>query len=134
MNFFTGLLLTALLWARSETPTLPVSMNEVVRSSMSQGDANLLSDHFNESIELIIDSEQVNFTKVEATHAEMILRSFFRKNPPRHFRYVHRGTSDNVQYSSGSYEANGQSYAVYVLMHKSANQPYVIDAVHFRHA
>ena len=107
-------------------------ITQVVGTSLRQGDAGQLSARFAKTIELVIDAEKVEFSAVQATHAELILRSFFRKYPPHSFQFVYRGGSDRLRYSTGTYETDGQRFAVYVLMRQTADQPFTINALHFR--
>lgn len=100
--------------------------------SLRKGDAGQLSARFAKTIELVIDTEKVDFHALQATHAELILRSFFRKYPPHGFQFVYRRASDKRRYSTGLYETNGQVFSVYVLMRQTPDNQYVINALHFR--
>lgn len=120
------------VWLIPTEPASDVVISQAVRLSLRAGDAGQLSARFAKTIELVIDTEKVEFSSVQATHAEMILRSFFRKYPPQGFEFVYRGASDRLRYSTGTYETNGQTFAVYVLMRQTANQQFVINALHFR--
>lgn len=108
------------------------SISQVVGTSLRNGDAEQLSAQFAKTIELVIDTDDVAFSAVEATHAGLILRSFFQRHPPHGFQFVHRGASNQLRYTTGTYESNGQAFAVYILMHQNRNQPFVIKALHFR--
>ena len=114
-------------------PLSPESdITQTVSTSLRQGDAGRLSARFAKTIELVIDTENVEFQAVQATHAELILRSFFRKYPPHSFQFVYRGASERLRYSTGTYETNGQVFSVYVLMRQASDHQYVINALHFR--
>jgi len=112
------------------TPELGVI--QTVQTSLRKGNAELLSARFSKTIELVIDAENVDFSSVEATHAELILRSFFRKYPPHGFQFVYRGASDKLRYSTGLYSTDGHTFAVYILMRQAADRNYVINTLHFR--
>ena len=132
MNFLVTLifLLTAGL-----LPTNTASDAEViqtVQTSLRKGNAGQLSARFDRTLELVIDAEKVEFPAVQATHAELILRSFFRKYPPHGFQFVYRGASDRMRYSTGTYTTDGRTFAVYVLMRQNTDHQYVINALHFR--
>ncbi|NDU98724.1 DUF4783 domain-containing protein [Spirosoma terrae] len=105
---------------------------QTIQTSLRKGNAGQLSARFDKTLELIIDTEKVDFPSVQSTHAELILRSFFRKHPPQNFQFVYRGASNRLRYSTGTYTTEGQTFAVYVLMRQSSNQEYVINALHFR--
>ena len=132
MNVLATFLLTSFLWITTLDLTSDKAVIESVRTSLASGNAGLLSASFAKNIELIIDTEKVEFSSVQATHAEMILRSFFRKHPPHSFQFVYRGSSDRLRYTTGVYETDGTTFAVYILMRQTANQQYVINTLHFR--
>ena len=144
------LLITLALWqgssGRATTPgvtdTVQRSLRTNVQQSISTGSARQLATYFDKSIELIIDSEAVEFPSVQATHAELILKSFFRKYPPRHFEYVYHDDGTRRRHSTGTYQTGRETFQVYVLMHETrvragqnaAPQPphYRISSLHFR--
>ncbi len=125
-------MLSLILWTFSGPSSPEADITQTVSTSLRQGDAGRLSARFAKTIELVIDTENVEFQAVQATHAELILRSFFRKYPPHNFQFVYRGASDRLRYSTGTYETNGQNFSVYVLMRQADAHHYVINALHFR--
>lgn len=132
MNFAICILLASILWSSPTKPAANVDLSETVGASLNSGNAYQLSAHFAKTIELVIDTENVEFSSVQATHAELILRSFFRKYPPHRFQFVYRGSSDRMRYSTGTYLTDGHSFAVYVLMRQASNRGFEINALHFR--
>src|SRR5919199_5495803 len=103
MNILAGFLFTLFVWLLPTKHVTDVDIIQILKISLQSGDAAQLSARFARNIELVIDAEKVEFQSVQATHAEMILRSFFRKYPPHHFQFVYRGASDHLQYSTGTY-------------------------------
>lgn len=132
MKLISCVLLATTLWSTPAKPAADIALSETLRASLTNGNARQLSAHFAKTLELIIDAENVEFQSVQATHAELILRSFFRKYPPHHFQFVYQGASDRMQYSTGIYQTDGRSFAVYVLMRQASDQQYIISALHFR--
>lgn len=149
MKLFFGLLLMLALWMGSFNQATDVGITDGVKQALRTGSAQQLAAHFDTNIELIIDSEDIEFPSVESTHAEFILKSFFRKYPPRQFQYVYQGTADHQYYSTGTYQTGHEQFQVYVLMRERsvsvrkgsnpvapANRPsqsqYLISALHFR--
>ena len=128
VSFIFGLF----VWVLPGKSPTEADITQTVGVSLRSGDAGRLSASFAKTIELVIDAEKVEFPAVQATHAELILRSFFRKYPPHRFQFVYRGESDKLRYSTGTYETNGQVFSVYVLMRQTNNQQYVVNALHFR--
>ncbi len=99
---------------------------------MRSGNASRLSTGSARTIDLVIDSEKVAFPAVQDNHAQLILRSFFRKCPPHSFQLTYEKSSGRLRYSTGLYESNGKPFSVYVLMRQISNQHYVINSLHFR--
>jgi hypothetical protein len=120
------------VWILPGKSAMEADITQTVGVSLRSGDASGLSARFAKTIELVIDAEKVEFPAVQATHAELILRSFFRKYPPHNFQFVYRGASDRLRYSTGTYETDGQTFSVYVLMRQTSDHTYVINALHFR--
>lgn len=108
------------------------SVNELIRSSFRTGNAQDLAFYFDKQLELLIDSEAVDFSEVRAQHAELILKTFFRKHPPQDFQYVYQGGSAKLRYVTGLYQTAGQRFSVYLLMRQDSRQRFVINTLHLR--
>jgi len=108
------------------------AQNDVIngaKTALKGGNSSELARFFNNSIELIIESDKVEFDKVSNTQAELVLRTFFQKNPAKDFSYVHQGSSpEGLQYSTGTYEAATGSFQVYILM-KQFSGKYLISKI-----
>ncbi|MFN8354648.1 MAG: DUF4783 domain-containing protein [Spirosomataceae bacterium] len=102
-----------------------------IKNSLKGGYAKELVSLFDKDIELVIDSEKVEFNKISISHAEQILKAFFKKHPPRDFQFVYQGAGATVRYSTGTYFTGTEAYLVYILLKKSGNQ-YLIGTIHFR--
>ncbi|MBC7891526.1 MAG: DUF4783 domain-containing protein [Sphingobacteriaceae bacterium] len=102
-----------------------------IRTALRQGNSHELAQLFSSRVELIIDSERINSSKVSSSQAEMILRAFFKKYPPADFQYVYQGTSSTIQYSTGTYRSGDDSYLVYILL-KRGGDGYTIGTLHLR--
>lgn len=132
MSLVFSFMFSLLVLVHPGTRSIETDITQTVGTSLRSGDAGRLSSRFAKTIELVIDTEKVDFQSLQATHAELILRSFFRKYPPHGFQFVHRGSSDRLHYSTGTYETSGQVFSVYVLMRQTNNHQYAINALHFR--
>jgi hypothetical protein len=126
-----------LFWAfwSGVTPGKNTAGNDISQTvvvSRRRGNASRLSTGFARTIDLVINSEKVAFPAVQANHAQLILRSFFRKYPPHSFQLTYQRSSDRLRYSTCLYESNGKQFSVYVLMRQINNQHYVINALHVR--
>lgn len=121
-------------WPSVSTRTTPanIQMNEVIRSSFRSGSAQTLAAHFDRQLELLIDTEAVDFPEVRAKHAELILNTFFKKHPPQGFQYVYQGGSERLRYITGLYQTGGKRFSVYLLMRQDARHRFVINTLHLR--
>ena len=63
---------------------------EEIGSAIGAGDSKQLASYFANTIELTILNREDSYSK---TQAELIVRDFFSKNPPKSFSMVHKGTS-----------------------------------------
>jgi Domain of unknown function (DUF4783) len=103
-----------------------------IKTSLRTGNAKELSAFFGQNVELLIDSEKVDFSKISNAQAEQILRTFFKKKPPRNFQFVYQGTASSIKYSTGMYQSSAESYLVYILMKRASNSQYMIETLQFR--
>ncbi|TAE91213.1 MAG: DUF4783 domain-containing protein, partial [Runella slithyformis] len=83
-NAFIFILTVGLLSSFIE-PTKPreVEIAEKIKSSIRTGNAQSLADHFEKNLELVIDTEKVSFRNVRSDQAGVILKTFFKKHPPK---------------------------------------------------
>lgn len=80
-NIFLLLLITSLF---------AFDIYDDISNSIRNGNANQLSTFFGNSIDLtILDKENI-YSKAQA---ELILKDFFSKNPPKSFNILHKGSS-----------------------------------------
>jgi hypothetical protein len=87
--------------------------DEIARH-IRNGNARELSQHFNTTIQLTVPGDDGRYSR---TQAEMIVRNFFSKNPPRTFAINHQGSSsDGSQYFVGTYTSGNKSYHSYYLI------------------
>ncbi len=105
------MLLISLSWSSAFTQN-----NQDIISAIQKGDYHKLAGKFNTTIDLQVEDTDGNYSK---TQAEQIIKSFFRKYPPKSFKTVHEGSSKNdSQYIIGSYTSEKKSFRVYILLKK----------------
>jgi hypothetical protein len=63
---------------------------EDVGNAIGAGDSKQLASHFGNTVELTILNRGDSYSK---TQAELIVRDFFSKNPPKSFSIIHKGSS-----------------------------------------
>jgi len=91
---------------------------EVVKATKS-GNAQVLSTHFFNNIELVLPGKTGVFSKKQA---EMIVKDFFAKNPPADFRIIHEGRKENASYAIGNYSSSTGSYRFTFLTKNATNK------------
>ncbi|MES2730392.1 MAG: DUF4783 domain-containing protein [Bacteroidota bacterium] len=129
MKYIFNLWLLFLLMGMGYESKAQNDVTTAAKTALKGGDSSELAKYFNNSIELIIESDKVEFDKVSDTQAELVLRTFFQKNPAKDFTYVHQGSSpEGLQYSTGTYLASTGSFQVYILM-KQFSGKYLISKI-----
>ena len=104
-----------------------------IRMSFRGGNPRMLASCLNQQVELVIDSEKIDFQKISSQQAEQIFKTFFQKNPPLAFQYVYQGASNtDLRYSIGTYLSRNKDFLVYILVKKVDANKYVIDTIQFR--
>ncbi len=97
-----------------------------VKASMKAGSSRELVNYFNDIVSLNVDGQKSNYSK---TQAEIIMRDFFKANPPTSFDYIHQGNSkEGLLYTIGQYTHPNGTYRVYMLL-KSFNGKYLVDTL-----
>jgi hypothetical protein len=95
-----------------------------ITQALSKGNVEVLSNYFDESIEISVADEEDVYNKAEA---KTILNKFFSENKPSKFDQVHKGTSkgqDSV-YCIGNLETTTKSYRVYVFLKVENNKQFI---------
>jgi Domain of unknown function (DUF4783) len=104
---------------------------ETLKSAFIKGNSKDLAIHFDKTLELVIDTERVSFRNVHTNQAELIVKSFFKKYPPKDFRYIFQGTASKVRYCTATYHSGGAAFQVYILMHID-DAGYKINTLHLK--
>ncbi len=101
---------------------------ENIEKAIKIGSARELVKYSGDTLELKIEGESANYSR---NQSEVVLRSFFQKNPVRGFSYIHKGSSpEGLKYSIGKYLFDGGSYRI-VMFLKKTNDSYQIDRLNF---
>lgn len=132
MKRVVGLVLLLGLWIGSFMKAADHKTMSLLQQSIRSGSAERLAAYFDTSLELMIDSEEVAFSSVPATQAELILKAFFRRNPPQSFQYVQQGELGHRRYRTGTYHTNDHTFQVYLILQETDNQDYLIQSLQFR--
>ncbi len=131
-NIVTGVLILFFVMlgfvAYSQSANAEKSTNNVIESIRKANSAGL-SSSLGTTIDLSLPDKDGTFSR---TQAEMILRDFFRKNPPKSFVVKQQGSStDGSRFTIASYvTTSGSSYRTYFLM-KKTNGIYLLQLLQF---
>ncbi len=99
-----------------------------VGTTFKAGNTTELVKLFDENLELVIDSEQVSYFKIANSHAELILKNFFKKHPPQDFRIVFQNENNCL----GNYKSSGENYLVYIQIKTDVAGKSTIQKLHLR--
>jgi hypothetical protein len=95
---------------------------------MKAGSSKELIKYCNANIEIKIDGKTSNYSLAQA---EVILKDFFLKNPPKGFQYIHQGASpEGLKYTIGTYSLEEGKYRV-VMVIKKVKEEFKIDTINF---
>jgi hypothetical protein len=95
----------------------PDDINTDIANAIKAGDAAKLATYFNSTIDLTVPDNDGTFSKAQA---ELIVKDFFSKNPPKSFVVNHSGSSnDGSLFSVGTYISGSKSYRTYFLVKKT---------------
>ena len=100
-----------------------------ITQAISKGDAEALSQYFDESVEIAVLEEEDIYNKSEA---KTIVDKFFQQYKPKSFSQVHQGTSkgQDSKYCIGNLVAGDASFRVYLYM-KVEGSSYLIQEIRF---
>ena len=91
-----------------------------ISSSIRSGNAREVARYMNNNVDLTILNQQQVYSKAQA---EVVIKDFFTKNPPKSFAIIHQGASkEGAKYAIGSMDSdNGAKFRVYVFLKPSGN-------------
>jgi len=90
--------------------------------ALKAGSSSELMKYMNENVEMVILDKEGIYDK---SQAEMILKDFFSKNPPRKFSLLHQGGKSESKYGIGDLETANDSFRVYFLLKEKAGKPLI---------
>jgi hypothetical protein len=101
-----------------------VDIIEEVSTHLKEASIKELSQYFDVTVELTIQERENAYSKAQA---EIILKNFFMKYPPKSFKVIHRGASEKGgKYLIGLLTAeNGTSFRTSVIIIEKNEQFYV---------
>jgi hypothetical protein len=106
------LIVSLILWTAIPLERIDGSQIDPIISAIQDGSSSELAKFFNPSISLNINGKQGDYSK---NQAEIVLRDFFKKNPPLEFSLVFKNENLNsVSSYIGEYDCGQGSYKVFI--------------------
>ncbi len=101
---------------------------EPVVNALKQGNAKSLAATFNTTIDLGLPEKDNSYSK---SQAEMVLKDFFRENPPTSFIIDQKGKTDELShFAIGTYNCHENSYQVYIQI-KNEDDKFLVNKIKF---
>jgi hypothetical protein len=93
-----------------------------VINAFATGNAAVLAQSFNNTIELTLFDKEEIYSKIQA---EMILRDFFSKHKPTQFKIIHQGGKENSKYAIGNLICGAESFRITFLLKSENNNTFI---------
>jgi hypothetical protein len=96
-----------------------VNTIDPVVSAIHTGSSSDLARFFDSSISLNVNGQQGEYSK---NQAEIIIKDFFKRNPPKTFSLVFQSeNTNNLSSYIGDYQSGSSSYKVFIKVFQSGN-------------
>jgi hypothetical protein len=89
---------------------------------LKSGDAKLLSDYFNQNVELVILDNDNVYSKAQA---QQIVGKFFSGYQPEKFDIIHQGGKEGAKYVIGTLTTKQGKFRVYFLLKQDKGKSYI---------
>ncbi len=107
-----NLILFFLFWMSPSAEIGSVSQIDPIISAIQDGSSSELARFFNPTISLNINGQQGEYSR---NQAEIVLKDFFKKNPPLDFSLVFKNENQSsVSTYIGEYASGQSSYKVFI--------------------
>ncbi len=102
---------------------------EDIGNAIRAGDSKQLASYFGNTIDLTIMNREDTYSK---TQAELIVRDFFSKNPPKTFSILHKGSSkEETLYGIGSLTTTKGAVFRTSYLARQSGKKYLIQELRF---
>lgn len=98
-------------------------VEDEIATALKTGNSKGLSKYFSSTIDLSVLDEEDVYSKAQA---ELILKSFFTKHPPKSFKKMHSGTSKlGLKYTIGTLETSKGTFRVTFYLKNTGGKDYL---------
>jgi Domain of unknown function (DUF4783) len=101
--------------------TQPGTIDEVI-GSLRTGDAEGLSKHFDETIQLTLPVKSDSYSKAQA---QVILKDFFGNNAVKGFELKHKGDAPGGHYCIGTLQTKSGNFRAHVFLKEKGGKEVV---------
>ncbi|HET6244023.1 MAG: DUF4783 domain-containing protein [Bacteroidetes bacterium] len=123
-----NIILISILFVSHLTIKAQTLNSEAIAQAFKSGNAKELSKYFSPNVELKVFNKEDVYSK---TQAEIIVKDFFTKNPPKNYVEVHNGTSKaGAQYIIGQLTTANGTFRINYFLKKSSDS-YFIQELRF---
>ncbi len=90
--------------------------------SLKSGNAKILSEYFNQNVELMVPENDNVYSKAQA---QLIVNDFFTTYSTQGFSVIHQGGKEGAQYVIGNLSTKKGSFRVYFLLKNNNGKDYI---------
>jgi len=102
--------------------TVKGQVSDDIILSLKSGNAKILSDYFNQNVELVLPESDNVYSKAQA---QQIVGDFFNSYSPVSFTVIHKGGKDGAKYVIGKLGTKEGNFRVYFLLKQSQGKDYI---------
>ncbi|HKJ79474.1 MAG TPA: DUF4783 domain-containing protein [Prolixibacteraceae bacterium] len=113
--FLSTVMISVATTAKSQIP------DEIILS-LKSGNAKVLSDYFNQNVELVVLDNDNVYSKAQA---QQIVGNFFNSHTPNGFSVIHNGGKEGAKYVIGNLTTNNGTFRVYFLLKQNQGKDYI---------
>lgn len=95
---------------------------EEILLSLKTGNSKVLSDYFNENVELVVLDNDNVYSKAQA---KQIVSNFFKSFTPESFSIIHQGGKEGAKYVIGNLKTSHENFRVYFLLKQNKGKEYI---------
>ena len=90
--------------------------------SLKTGNAKVLSNYFNQNVELVVLDNDNVYSKAQA---QQIVNNFFTTHKPEDFISIHDGGKEGAKYVIGNLVTKNGNFRVYFLLKQNQGKDYI---------
>jgi len=104
------------------SPAVKAQVPEQIIISLKSGNAKILSEFFNQNVELVVPDSDNVYSKAQA---QQIVGNFFSIYTPVSFSIIHQGGKEGAKYVIGNMGTKTGIFRVYFLLKQSEGKDYI---------